>query len=222
MIELNIDPELKSLIPALTADERAGLEESLKTEGCRDPLVVWNGTIVDGHNRYEICTKHGIEFQVHEQEFGSRDDAKIWIIQNQFSRRNLNLAQLGFLALVLEPLIEARAKAKQIQSGKDCGKGAKGLLNSTNPLEPIHTREELAKIAGVGTDTIYKMKQIQDNATEEEKEALNEIESMYQKVAADQSTSTAQARTIIEKLNTWYDNLGDTLKWKTSTTDLKS
>ena len=114
-MELIIDREYKELIPPLTPEERAGLETSLIAEGCRDALVVWNGVIIDGHNRYEICKEHGIEFQTIEKDFPDRDAAKVWIIENQFSRRNLPIFVRGELMLKLKPLIAAKAKEKQGQ-----------------------------------------------------------------------------------------------------------
>ena len=59
-----IDAEFKSLIPPLSSEERSQLEENLLKEGCRDPLVVWreNNILLDGHNRFEICTHHNIHF----------------------------------------------------------------------------------------------------------------------------------------------------------------
>ena len=51
MNDLIIDPVLKSLIPPLSDEEFKQLEENIKAEGCRDALVIWRGTIVDGHNR---------------------------------------------------------------------------------------------------------------------------------------------------------------------------
>ena len=86
---LTIDPEFKQLIPPLSKEEYSGLETSVKLEGCRDSLVVWNNTIVDGHNRYEICTKNNIPFKIHEISFPDRDAAIDWIYSNQLSRRNL-------------------------------------------------------------------------------------------------------------------------------------
>ena len=59
-MNLTIDPEFKNLIPPLTSEEYAGLEESILAEGCRDSLVAWHGILIDGHNRYEICEKYGI------------------------------------------------------------------------------------------------------------------------------------------------------------------
>ena len=85
-----IDQQFKSLIPPLTADEFGLLESSILAEGCRDPLVVWNGVLVDGHNRHEICARHGIPFQTVARDFTDRDAAMDWIDVNQLGRRNLS------------------------------------------------------------------------------------------------------------------------------------
>ncbi len=77
------------MIPPLTEAERENLERSLRSEGCREALVVWGDVIVDGHNRYEICRKWGIPFRVIRLNFTSRAAAISWICLNQLSRRNL-------------------------------------------------------------------------------------------------------------------------------------
>jgi anti-sigma-K factor RskA len=88
-----IDPEFKGLIQPLSADERQQLEHNITTEGeCREAIILWGKIIVDWHNRYEICTRHGIEFGIREMEFESRDAAKIWILNEQLGRRNLHEA----------------------------------------------------------------------------------------------------------------------------------
>ncbi|NMA55810.1 MAG: hypothetical protein GX952_07830 [Firmicutes bacterium] len=94
---LQIDPEFKKLIPPLTTDEYAGLEKSIIEEGCRDPLVVWGNIIIDGHNRYEICRRHNINFEFIIKSFPSLQDVKAWIINNQLSRRNLTAEQRNYL-----------------------------------------------------------------------------------------------------------------------------
>ena len=59
MINLKIDPEFQSQIPPLTDDEFKQLEENILKEGkLLSPLIVWNNTLVDGHNRYAILQKH--------------------------------------------------------------------------------------------------------------------------------------------------------------------
>ena len=85
---IQIDPEFKALIPPLSADESAQLEANLVADGCRDPLVVWGDTLIDGHNRYEICTRLGIDYQTVQVEFDDRSYATEWIIKNQFSKNS--------------------------------------------------------------------------------------------------------------------------------------
>lgn len=170
MQKLVVDTEFSKLIPALLDEERSGLEASLKAEGCRDALIVWNGMLIDGHNRYEICQKHNIEFQTTEISFDSRDDAKIWIIQNQFSRRNLNSYQRGKLALELKPLIANKAKKQQ-------GTRVDISQNSGESLIPIDTQKKVAKAARVSHDTISKIEKIEKKATPKQKEQLEKGES---------------------------------------------
>jgi len=177
--KLNIDEEFKSLIPPLKDEEYAVLEASILAEGCRDSIVVLDdtNTILDGHNRYEICTKHGIGFKVLYKEFVDRSDAKIWIIRNQFGRRNLNLYQRSKLALELKPLIAQKAKDKQIQAGK-----TKLIQNSG---EAVRTDKELAKVANVSHDTIAKVEKIEAKAEPKQKEALRSGEISVNKVYRD-------------------------------------
>ena len=88
--KLNIDEDFKRLIPPLSAEERKQLEENILRDGCRDPLCVWGDTILDGHNRYEICTHHSIPFSVQYLAFRSREEAMAWICANQLGRRNIS------------------------------------------------------------------------------------------------------------------------------------
>ena len=154
---MKIDAEFQSLIPPLTYEEKKMLEESILSEGCRDAIVVWNDTIIDGHNRYEICTKHGIPFETVNREFENRNEVIEWIIKNQFGRRNLPLHERARLALRLKPVIAEKAKEQQ-------GQRTDIPQNSAKCSLPIETREEIAKIAGVSHDTIAKVEKIENQA----------------------------------------------------------
>lgn len=96
-MELLIDPEFKNWIMPLRDDEFKGLEENILLYGCTSPLDVWKGILIDGHNRYKICQKHGVIFQVHQMEFASREDAKNYMIRNQLARRNVTPEQRDYL-----------------------------------------------------------------------------------------------------------------------------
>lgn len=85
-----IDPEFKRLLPELSSVELSQLEVNILREGCRDPIVVWNNIIVDGHHRYEICRRNKLDFKVVQMHFSCREEAMRWICLNQLGRRNLS------------------------------------------------------------------------------------------------------------------------------------
>ena len=99
MINLKIDPEFQNQIPPLTDDEYKQLEENILKEGkLLSPLIVWNNTLVDGHNRYEIVQEHPeISFSTMPLPFESREEVLAWICKNQLGRRNLTPEQKKFL-----------------------------------------------------------------------------------------------------------------------------
>jgi len=161
---LEIDKEFQQLIPPLASDELAQLESNIIQDGCRDPLVTWQDTIIDGHNRYAICKAHGLPFKVITMEFADRSHAKEWIIRNQFGRRNLPPYVRVTLALELESTIAARAKENQ---------GARNDISTTlSKSDPVNTRAEIAKVANVSEGTIAKVKTIKAKASEETKDKL--------------------------------------------------
>ena len=162
-----IDQEFKTLIPPLSADERAQLEENILTsKKCRDAIILWDGVIIDGHNRYEICTQHGIEFEIVEVEFVSRDEAKVWILENQLSRRNLSDAARIELALTMMEMLKEKAK-KNLKDGGKKG-GSKPLPKSSIQIEDVmHVQKELAAIADISKGTLSNYLQIKASGNQE-------------------------------------------------------
>ena len=92
-----INKDFKNLIPALSEEEKQQLESNIIADGCRDPLVVWGDTLIDGHNRFEICTRLGIEFKTISKDFDSEIDAKIWMLNLQRGRRNSTPEQISYM-----------------------------------------------------------------------------------------------------------------------------
>lgn len=184
-----IDEEFKSLIPPLSEDEFRQLEANCVRDGIRDPLVVWpqddgNDILVDGHNRFRISAMHsGIRFDIRRMEFKDRDEARRWIILNQFGRRNLSAYDRSVLALKLKPMIAEKAKERQNLGLKSDGGG--------------RTDEALGKIAGVGKDTIHKVETIEAKATPAIKEDVKSgdlsINRAYQIVTGTVSKSPKKA-----------------------------
>ena len=111
---LAIDPEFEARCPPLTDEEYRQLEENILEEGLvLMPIIIWNNTIVDGHNRYKIAMGNpGVEFRTHEKFFDSRYEALSWICKNQLGRRNLTPQQKKYL-------IGQRYKAEKEMHGGD-------------------------------------------------------------------------------------------------------
>lgn len=160
---ITIDAEFQSLIPPLSDDEFKQLEENCKRDGILDNLKTWRGILIDGHNRYKIAMKWDMPYAVDEMYFKSRDEVIRWIILNQFGRRNLSAYDRSVLALKLKPVIAEKAKENQKASG--------GAVPQKS-AEPIDTRTELARVAGVSHDTIHKVETIEAKASEPVKQQV--------------------------------------------------
>ena len=174
-MNIKVDPEFHSMIRLLNKSEYSQLEQSIVAEGCRDPLVVWKGLILDGHSRYEICQKHGVKFKTTEAtDLRNREEAKRWIIYNQMARRNLTNYQKCVLALKLEPFIAKEAERRRREAGKLYGRGHPKKKVLLEKIKPIDTEREVAKIAGISKSLIYKAKYVLDNASEKTLKRLNE------------------------------------------------
>lgn len=178
MKRIRIDEEFRTLIPPLTDDEKSRLEKSLREEGCRDSLVLWEDTLIDGHNRYEICTRYDIPFKTVSMEFENRDAVMFWMMKNQLSRRNLTTFQRLEIVEKLKPVISKQAKERQ-QGGQG------GVLLQQNSVKAnINTQNELAKLANTSHDTVAKFEKVYSEAPKPVIEATRKgdlsIDSAYQ------------------------------------------
>ena len=192
LYDLIIDPEFAALVPSPDREELERLEASIKKEGCTDSLIVWNGMIINGHNRYIICKKLGIPFAyVERDDFSDRNTVKAWIIERQLARRNLTKYQKSKLAIAFEPILKAQAKARQAQAGRE-----KLPQNSAEAPEERETRNKVAEIAGVSRDTIARVKKIEEADDEEIKEQLEagtiSINKAYNTLFGDDTPDTVQ------------------------------
>ena len=167
LYDLAVDPEFRDLIPPLNEEELKLLEESLVADGCESPLTVWNGVIIDGHNRYAICRKHEIPFSIQEKNFSSRDDAMLWMLRNQLGRRNLNSYQRVELVLKFEPLVKNAAEQRML-----AGKAANPVPTLAQGQTKGKTRDHLSEAAGVSHGTFAKAKKLVQSADEETKREL--------------------------------------------------
>lgn len=198
--------ELKAYIDPLTDDEHEALERSLLAEGCRDALVLWGDILVDGHNRYGICRKHGIAFKtVQNTRFQSMEDVHLWMIEQHLGRRSVSDYQRGVLALRKREIL-----ARRVQAQREAERAAEAAAHAeaaaaTEDLPPWDdvpgpvSRAELAREAKLSSNQVAMIERIHTQAAPEVVEALKAGEISISAAAAvaslpvDEQVSAAQA-----------------------------
>ncbi len=165
-----VNEDLKAYIDPLTAEEHDALQRSLLTEGCRDALVLWGDVLVDGHNRYGICQKHGIPFQtLQSKQFTSLEDVHLWMIDQHLGRRSVSDFQRGVLALRKREILSGRklhaqAVADAAPLHAPHSSDAAAVAASA---DPIQSREGLAKAARLSNSQVVMIEKIQKQAAPE-------------------------------------------------------
>ncbi|MEH0168458.1 plasmid replication/partition related protein [Roseateles microcysteis] len=168
-----VNEELKAYIEPLTPEEHEALERSLLTEGCRDALVLWGEVLVDGHNRYGICQKHGLPFNtVQNTRFRSMEDVHLWMIDQHLGRRSVSDFQRGVLALRKKEIIAARRAALLSGDAPESDLPEPAGEPALPPPAPLNTREAIAKAARLSSSQVLQIEKIQKQAAPELVEAV--------------------------------------------------
>lgn len=177
-----VNEELKAYIDPLTPDEYAALERSILMEGCRDALILWGEVLVDGHNRYGICQKHGIPFNtVQNTRFQSMEDVHLWMIVQHLGRRSVSDFQRGVLALrkrEIEAERHARAKARRepapdatvstdMPTAMNDGVSSMPSNADIPQAQPLQSREDIARAARIKPTQVGMIEKIQKQAAPE-------------------------------------------------------
>jgi len=158
-----VNEDLKAYIDPLTPDEHDALERSLLTEGCRDALVLWGDVLVDGHNRYGICQKHGIPFQtLQSTQFKTMDDVHLWMIDQHLGRRSVSDFQRGVLALRKREILNDRRLKAEPAVEPDSAPPA-----VVAAAEPLKSRDDIAKAARLSSSQVVMIEKIQKQAAPE-------------------------------------------------------
>lgn len=171
MRELIIDPEFKSLLFPLSTEEYSQLKENILRDGCLEPLIVWGDILVDGHNRYQICTENGVEFSVTQKEFSGRDEVIEFILRTQLGRRNLSDFHKNKIALQYKDILAKKAKERQ-GTRTDLVAQDKTFASNGAKVERIdrnnRTDAQLGTIAGTSESSIRRTRTILEKGTPEQ------------------------------------------------------
>lgn len=199
---LKINEDFKRLIPPLTQEEYKQLEDNILKEGIREKIITWNETIIDGHNRYEIAQKWGLDYQTEPMHFKDEIDVKIWMLLNQLGRRNLIDFVKGELYSTIEEF--EKEKGKIILEQKAVFKGNQHSAPlSIIDNEPKHnTREIVSQKLGWSTGKKGMFDVVKKKAPEEVKEKLRSgevsINQAYQEIKkAEKKEEKEQQRKVL-------------------------
>ena len=215
-LNIVVNAELKAYIDPLTADEHDALERSLLAEGCRDALVLWGDVLVDGHNRYAICQKHGLPFRtVQSSLFNSLEDVHLWMIDQHLGRRSVSDFQRGVLALRKKDIVaQRRTRMLAATPRPDPANASDALADdapwhdtpeaaaaavvaavAASPLKPeppLRSREDIAKAARLSNSQVGMIEKIQ-------KQAAPELVAAVRAGAVSLSTAAAVATLPVEE-----------------------
>lgn len=162
--DITILPELQVLIPPLQVAEYQQLETNIRREGCHEALLIWQTTqgvidgtdnssslniLIDGHNRYSICTKNSVDFKVALREFPTLRAVRDFMIDNQLGRRNLTPEQMSYLR-GLKYRNERQAAGRPAQAGESINQDEKESTIAQR------TQDRLAKAFNVSPRTIHR------------------------------------------------------------------
>ncbi len=178
---ITVLPELKSLIPPLQPTEFEQLEANIMRDGCREALLIWQTTqgvldgsadstplnvLIDGHNRYVICTKHGIDFKVALREFPTLQAVRDFMIDNQLGRRNLTPEQMSYLrGLKYRNERQATGRPTDTNDGTE----------TVGEKQAQRTRDKLAKEFNVSPSTILRDRDYSEGLDRLEPELKQEV-----------------------------------------------
>lgn len=203
-MQLRIDPEFESRIPPLTDDEFQQLEENILADGVIiSPIVVWEGVVIDGHNRFRIVEKHPhISFTTCERQFENRYEALAWICKNQLGRRNLTFQQKKYL------IGKQYDSEKASHGGDRKSEEVKSSGQKAHLISDKKTAERIAEENGINEKTVRRAAQYSravDLADEVEPGIRKEILSGAIKATDKEITALASADpeerpTLIEEL----------------------
>jgi N6-adenosine-specific RNA methylase IME4/ParB-like chromosome segregation protein Spo0J len=135
---------LAAIFPLLDGDEFAALVADIRAHGLRQRIVLHEGMILDGRNRYAACRVAGIEPRF---EAFNGADPLAFVVSLNLARRHLNESQRAIVA----------AKIASLRDGQ----------RQVGQLAEVPTQGQAAILLNVGERTIRRAREVLDEGAPE-------------------------------------------------------
>lgn len=128
------------VMPRLSADEYADLEQSIKTDGVLVPIIVSpGGEIIDGHHRAEIARRHGLHCP-EVVKHGDATELRTFAYSLNLNRRHLTREQRRDLiaqSLRQDPQLADTVHAKRTGASDKTVTGVRDQLEATSEIPKL-------------------------------------------------------------------------------------
>ena len=149
------------VFPLLEGDDFAKLLEDIREHGQREPVILYDGKILDGRNRYRACVELGIPPLFEYSKASTDDEALRESVSRNLHRRHLTASQKAMVGADLLPMFEAMAKVRQIQAGVEHGRGQKVPANLREPIEAGgEASHQAAEVAQASARSVQSAKNV--------------------------------------------------------------
>lgn len=194
--DIEIHPAAR-LFPMIDEGEMGDLVEDIRQHGQRYRVVMYQGCLLEGRNRWVACRRLGIEPRTEEYK---GDSPTAFVLSANLRRRHLSPEQRAAVAARFVPLFEEEARQRMIEGGRRGGKGgdestpplprdeggrsvaraaaaAGAGVGSTKVLHSVNQRApEVLPLAAAGQVKVQEAKKLADLPAPERKEAVERIQ----------------------------------------------
>ena len=142
------------IFPMLNAEELDALALDIKANGLQQPIVMWEGLLLDGRKRLAACGICGVEPSFKQYEGNS---PVTFVISANIKRRQLDASQRACVAVELEPMFAVEGKKRKAENGGD---RKSQVVNLPPPIDKAKARDQAAEVVGVSPSMVSLAKAI--------------------------------------------------------------
>lgn len=159
---------IADIFPMMTEPELSSLTESIQRSGLRDPVVLLDGSVLDGRNRYAACLR--INVTPSTREFGSLPSDGTcparFVSDKNIEHRHLTTSQKVAAAEELVPYYQSETGMTTAE--------ATNVVAAKFGVSPasVHSAKALKKVDGMGFDQVKKGEKTLNAAKKEVKAKL--------------------------------------------------